>query len=97
MPAHDSGTPSLLAAVVLSVYAAQLSRSQMRRMKRKALWMFAKAKVSSLFSRRDSGLSTRTLLYILLGILVLILAFIAPVLAIILLLAGVIYLLATNG
>ncbi|GAB4091770.1 hypothetical protein [Flaviaesturariibacter terrae] len=94
--ANTPGTSSLLAAVLLSVYAAQLSRRQMRKMKRKALWMLAKAQVRSLFSRRDSGISTRTLLYIMLGILVLILAFVAPVLAIILLLAGVIYLLVTS-
>ena len=88
-------TPSLLAAVVLSVYAAQLSRRSLRRLKRRALWMLAKAKFRSFF-RRDSGISTRTLLYILLGLIVLILAFTFPVLALIVLLAVVIYLLATS-
>lgn len=94
-PIAHHQAPSLLAAMVLSVYAAQLSRRKMRRLKRRALWMLAKAQVRSVF-RRDTSLSTRTLLYIVLGLLVLILAFTIPVLAIIVLLAAVIYLLATG-
>lgn len=94
-PAISTQTPSLLAAMVLSVYAAQLSRRKMRRLKRRALWLLAKAQVRSFF-RRDTGLSTRTLLYILLGLIVLILAFTMPALALIVLIAAVIYLLVTN-
>lgn len=86
----------MLAALMLSVYAAQLSRRQMRKLKRKALWMFAKEKVRSLFTGRAGDISTRTLLYIILGVLVLILAFTVPVLALIVLLAAVIYLLVTS-
>lgn len=86
----------MLAALMLSVYAAQLSRRQMRRLKRKALWLFAKEKLRSLFTGRSGDISTRTLLYIILGVLVLILAFTAPVVALIVLIGAVIYLLLTS-
>ncbi|RYZ18907.1 MAG: hypothetical protein EOO16_21315 [Chitinophagaceae bacterium] len=92
----ESATPLFAAALVMSVYAARLSRKQLRRMKRRAIWAFAKAKLRSMITGRDSGLSTRTLLYILIGLGVLILAFISPIVAIILLLLGIILLLLTR-
>ncbi|RYY86138.1 MAG: hypothetical protein EOO15_15260 [Chitinophagaceae bacterium] len=102
-PAAPTPTPvlttepsAMLAAAVLSVYAANLSRRQLRRLKRKAIWSLAKAKVKSFFGIRDTNISTRTLIYILLGLVVIILAFVAPILALILLLGAVIYLLVTR-
>ncbi|TCJ19255.1 hypothetical protein EPD60_02225 [Flaviaesturariibacter flavus] len=89
----QTNAPFLAAALVMSVYAAQLSKKQLRRMKRRALWSFFKAKIAGMITGRDSGISTRTLMYILIGLGVLILAFIAPVVAIILLLVGVLILL----
>jgi hypothetical protein len=89
----DHNTPLLAAALVLSVYAANLSRKQLRRMKRKAMWALLKAKVCSLFGLRDTGLSTRTLMYILIGLGIIILAFVAPVAAVILLLLALIFIL----
>ncbi|RYY97422.1 MAG: hypothetical protein EOO11_10935 [Chitinophagaceae bacterium] len=89
----DNHNAPLLAAVMMSVFAAQLSRRQLRRLKRRALWELAKAKFNALLGRRDTGISNRTLIYILLGVAVVILCFIAPVAAIILLLIGILLLL----
>ncbi|RYY40819.1 MAG: hypothetical protein EOO08_06735 [Chitinophagaceae bacterium] len=95
-PVVSTEPSALLAAAVLSVYAANMSRRQLRRLKRKAVWSLTKAKVRSWFGSRDTAISTRTLLYIILGLVVVILAFVAPILAIIALLGAVIYLLATS-
>jgi hypothetical protein len=92
----DHTTPLLAAALLLSVYAANGSRRQLRQMRRRAMWALFKAKLQGLFGKRDTNLSTRTLMYILIGLGIVILAFVAPVAAIILLLLGVILLLATR-
>jgi len=86
----DNFTDPMLTALVLSVCAAQLSRRQLRRLKRRAMWSFVRAELGrKLGGKRDNGISNRTLLYILLGLAVLILVFVAPVAAIILLLIGI--------
>lgn len=90
-------TVSVLAALVLSVYAAKKSKKQLKKMKRQAVAALFKYRVQQSFSRFTSlfskkpieGVSNRTLLYILLGLAVLILLFIEPVAAIILLLLGI--------
>ncbi|GAA4329418.1 hypothetical protein [Flaviaesturariibacter amylovorans] len=92
----DNHSAPLLAAVMMSVFAAQLSRRQLRRLKRRAMWGLVKARFSALFGRRDSGISNRTLIYILLGVAVVILCFVAPVAAIVLLLLGILLLLLNN-
>jgi hypothetical protein len=96
LSSSDNTAPLLAAALVLSVYAANTSRKQLRRLKRKALWMLLKEQVRGLFGKRDTGLSTRTLMYILIGLGIIILAFVAPVAAIILLLVGLIILLVNR-
>lgn len=83
---------SLLATIILSLFAVQLTKKQMRKLKRKAMFALLKAKFTSLFSRR-AALSTRTLLYILLGLAIVIIAFISPIAAVILLLIGILLLL----
>lgn len=98
----NSHSGSLLAALVLSVYAAQKSTKQMRRLKRKAALMMLKLKLKAsfqnLFSGKRSGsISTTTLLYILLGLLVLILLLTLPAtVAIVVLLVGILLLLLTR-
>jgi hypothetical protein len=104
-PSSSNNAPagSLLAALVLSVYAAQKSNKQLRKLKRKAMFTLLKLKVqhafNSLFSGKKEvgGISTQTLLYILLGLLVLILLFTLPaVVAIIVLLVGILLILLTR-
>jgi len=90
-------TASILAALVLSVYAAQKSTKQLRKLKRQAIVALFKHRVqhsfnrlTSLFSKKPaSGISNRTLLYILLGLAILILLFIELIAAVILLLLGI--------
>ena len=94
---NHTADASMLAAVVLSVYAAQKSRKQLRRLKRKALLALFKyrlqasfARVKSIFSKNaPANISNRTLLYILLGIAVIILLFISWPAAVVLLLLGI--------
>jgi hypothetical protein len=90
-------TAPVLAALVLSVYAAQKSRKQLNKLKRQALVALFKHRVqqsfrnfTSLFSKNaPQSISNRTLLYILLGLAVLILLFVEPIAAIVLLLLGI--------
>lgn len=96
-PISTDHAASVLAALVLSVYAAQKSRKQLNKLKRQAMLTLFKLRVqqsferfTSLFSKKvPQSISNRTLLYILLGLAVLILLFIEPVAAIILLLLGI--------
>jgi hypothetical protein len=57
---------ALLSMLVLSVYAANKSKRQFRKMKRKFMWTAFKLKMKSFFSRR--AISNRTLIYILLAV-----------------------------
>lgn len=90
-------TAPVLAALVLSVYAAQKSRKQLNKLKRQALLTLFKHRVqqsvnnfTSLFTKKaPQSISNRTLLYILLGLAILILLFVEPIAAIVLLLLGI--------
>jgi len=89
--------PAVLSVLLLSLYAAKKSSKSFRKMKRQLTWGLFKSKAKSLFSKRAEGISNRTLLYILLGVLFLILLALSPyaalavaVILLILLLAGVI-------
>jgi hypothetical protein len=90
---------SMVAALLLSVYAAQKSRKQLRKLKRKAVLTFLKLRlkhtISNMFSRtKVEGISTRTLLFVLLALLVLILLLtLPPLVAIVVLIIGIILLL----
>jgi hypothetical protein len=92
----------MLAALVLSVYAAQKGSKQLRKLKRKAAFTLLKLKLKQSFNnflgkREVGGISTNTLLYILLGLLVLILLFTLPTLvAILVLLIGILLILLTR-
>jgi hypothetical protein len=57
---------ALLSMLVLSVYAANKSKRQFRKMKRKFLWTAFRLKMKSFFSRK--AISNRTLIYILLAV-----------------------------
>jgi hypothetical protein len=95
MPVDHAAT--VLAALVLSVYAAQKSKKQLRKLKRQALVTLFKHRVQHSFSRLTSlfskkspqSISNRTLLYILLGLAILILLFVEPIAAVVLLLLGI--------
>jgi len=100
---NDTAAP-LLAALVLSVYAAQKSKKQLRKLKRTAIASLLKFKINagisrfkSLFSKNPPAeLSTQTILYILLGIAVIILLFVSWPAAIVLLLLGILLILLTR-
>lgn len=99
----DTAAP-LLAALVLSVYAAQKSKRGMARLKRQAMLNLVKFgvkerfnRIKAMFSKKAAAdISNRTLLYILLGLIVLALIFVEPVLALVVLLVGVLILLLTG-
>lgn len=88
---------SLLATLMLTMYAAQKSKKQMRKLKRKAAFTLLKLKmqsalapVTSLFSKKaPQSISNRTLLYILLALAIIILLFVSWPAAIVLLLLGI--------
>lgn len=83
---------SVLSAVVLSIYAGQQSRKQLRKLRRKMSWLLLKQKVNSLFS--SQSISDRQLIiYILAGIIVLVLLFTYPLAALVLAIIGLILLL----
>jgi len=91
-PANNDALSSLLAALMLSVYAAHKSKKAMRKMRRHMVWSALKMKMKSMFSKR--AISDRTLLYILLGVVALVLVFYYPVIALIVALVLLILLLA---
>ncbi len=102
----NEGAAALMAALLLTVYGVQKSKKSFRQLKRKAVAELFKykvrssvSKVKSLFSKKEviEGISDTTLLYILLGLLVLILLLaINPIVAIIILLVGVLLILLTR-
>lgn len=85
---NNAVAASLLGMLVLSVYAAQKSKKEFRKLKRKFMWTAFKLKVKSMFSRRASD--RQLLLYILLGILALVLVFYYPIAALIVAIVGLI-------
>ena len=100
-----SNSATTLIAILLAMYAAQKSKKQLRKLKRQLAFTYLKEVVrikinrfKSLFSKKPAPTSDRTLLYILLGLLVLILIFIEPVVAIAVLLVGIlVVLLVSHG
>ncbi len=100
----NDGAATILAALMLTVYAAQKSKKQLRKLKKKAVVELFKYKMKATFSKFKSlfsknapaNIDNRTLLYILLGLAVLILIFIEPIIAIILLLIGILLILLTQ-
>jgi len=87
-------------AILIAMYAAQKSKKQLRKLRRRLAFTYMKEvvrnkanKFKSLFSKKPAPTSDRTLLYILLGLLVLILLFVEPVVAIVVLLVGILVLL----
>lgn len=100
---NDAAGP-LLAALVLSIYAAQRSKKQLRKLKRNVMVSMMKvylnagvSRFKSLFSKKAPvELSTQTILYILLGIAVIILLFVSWPAAIVLLLLGILLILLTR-
>ena len=84
---------SLMAAVMLSVYAGQKSRKQLRKLNRKLTWLVVKEKVRTLFTR-PADLDRKTLTIILLAILVLAIVFISPIAALVFAILGLILILA---
>lgn len=97
----DTAAP-LLAALVLSVFAAQKSKKGIAKLKRQAMLNLVKFGVKERFNRfkslfsKKADVSNRTLLYILLGLIVLALIFVEPIIALVVLLVGVLILLLTG-
>jgi hypothetical protein len=103
-PHISNSTPANSAAAIMAIliamYAAQKSKKQLRKLRRRLAFTYFKDvvrnranKFKSFFSRKPAPTSDRTLLYILLGLLVLILLFVEPVVAIVVLLVGILVLL----
>jgi hypothetical protein len=98
-----SNSAATLIAILLVMYAAQKGKKQLRKLKRQLAFTYLKGvvrskinKFKSLFSKKPAPTSDRTLLYILLGLLVLILIFIEPLVAIAVLLVGILVLLLVS-
>ena len=83
-PADNATSASLLSMLVLSVYAAQKSNKQFRKLKRRFLWTSFKLKVRSMFRHKAGEINDKILLYILLGIVALVLVFYYPIIALLL-------------
>lgn len=84
---------SILSAIMLSVYAGQRSRKELRKLKRKMTWLLIKQKVKDAFSK-PADIDRKTLTIILLAVLVVALIFISPVAALVLAILGLILILA---
>jgi hypothetical protein len=82
---------ALLATLLLTMYAGHASAKQLRKLKRKFAWEAFKLKAKSFFKNpfKPASISDRTLIYILLGVLVIILLFVSPIAAIAVLLLGI--------
>jgi ABC-type bacteriocin/lantibiotic exporter with double-glycine peptidase domain len=99
----DAASP-LLAALLLSVYAAQKSKKQLRKLTRTALLGMLKFQMNSTFSRIKSfftgkapaPVSSKTIIYILIGVLALVLVFYYPLIALIVAVAGIVYFLLSR-
>lgn len=89
-PANDI-SDALFSMIILSVYGAQMSKKTLRKMKRKFFWNSLKLKAKSLFSK--NAVSDRTLLYIILGVVLLALLFVDAVLVLVLALIALILIL----
>jgi Mg2+/citrate symporter len=92
-PMANGAIASLVAAVMVSVYAGQKSRKQMRKLQRKFTWLAIKQKLKTAFTK-PADVDRKTLTIILLAVLVLALVFISPVAALVLAILGLILILA---
>jgi len=101
----NNAAAPILAALMLSVFAAQKSKKELRKLKSRAMAAVLKFKLKASFSRlksmfskkRIEGISDTTLLYILLGLLVLVLIFtLPPLVAVVVLLVGILLILLTR-
>ena len=92
-PMANSALASLLAAVMLSVYAGKKSRKQLNRLKFKMAWLLLKKKVHDTF-KKPADIDRKTLTIILIAVLVLALIFIEPIAALVLAILGLILILA---
>lgn len=88
-PSADGAAAALLSAIILTAYAGQKSRKQLRQLQRKAAWLMVKQKAKSLFSRNAAS-ERQIILYVLIGILALVLVFYYPIAALVLAIVGLI-------
>jgi hypothetical protein len=92
-PIANNEIASLMAAVMLSVYAGQKSRKYLRKLKFKIAWLAMKQKIRNAFSK-PADIDRKTLTIILIAVLVLALVFIEPIAALVLAILGLILILA---
>jgi hypothetical protein len=88
----NDAVASILSALVLSIYAGQKSRKQLRKLQRKMTWLLIKQKINSLFSAPNVS-DRQLIIYILLGVIALILLFTYPIAALVLAIVALILLL----
>ena len=92
-PMANSALASLMAAIMLSVYAGKKSRKQLRKLQFKLAWLMIKEKVRKAF-KKPADIDRKTLTIILIAVLVLALVFIEPIAALVLAILGLILILA---
>ena len=90
-PANNA-MASLLSMVILSVYAGQKSRKQLRKIRRKMAWLLLKQRIQNAFSRPAPS-ERQIIIYILIGLLALILLIYYPIAALVLAIIALILLL----
>jgi hypothetical protein len=91
-PGHATDASALMGMLLLSVYAANKSKKELRKLKRKFIWDSFRLKMKSMFKAK--AVSDRTLIYILLGVALIALLFIEPVAALVVVLVALILILA---
>lgn len=89
----DALTP-VLATALLAAYGVSKSKKGLRKMKRRMMGAVLKEKLKSFFSGKREGISTRTLIYILLAVAFLALLAISPLYALIVAVIALILILA---
>jgi hypothetical protein len=93
-PKNDLVDP-LLGMALLTALAASGSRKALRKLKARLFWSGLKLKFKHLFSK--DSLPTKTIIYILLGVVLLALLFINPLLTLILAVVALVVLLTTKS
>ena len=86
------GEASILSMLVLSIYAANKSKKELRKLKRKFLWTSFKLKMKSLFSGKKAT-DRQIILYFIIGVLALALIIVSPIAALIVAMLGLILIL----
>ncbi len=89
--------PSILSMLILSAFAAKKGSRSMGKMKRQLAWTMLKYKATHPFAKRANGVSNRTLIYILIGVLFLVLLAISPLAALIAAIVLLIIILSRGG